>query len=168
MFVASVVLLRIELLPNTYAPVPVLAIVADWRFELPPSVKLPAPANVTVPPFRLSASEFATVTAPPPDASEFGVTTRLSAPLVEAMPALMAMLLCADNESVAAAPVVLLMAAAMVMSPACALVPAELVVMLTLVPLLSAARTEATVTIAPSLVLVKFGPWLTLVSEPLA
>ena len=76
---------------------------------------------------------------PPPTASELAPSTRFNAPELEEMPALMLMLLCADSVSVALPPVVLLIAFAIVMSPLCRLVPALLVVMVTLMPLFSAA-----------------------------
>ena len=105
-------------------------------------------------------------TAPPPLLSEFGVSVRFRAPTVEVMSALILMLLCANSVSVALPPAVLLIELETVISPACA--PPALVVMVTLIPLLSADWIVATVMIAESPVveMVPGGVPVTLKSGP--
>ena len=113
-------------------------------------VKLP-PWTVRVPP--LSAMVWPVLLTPPPDASELELSTRLSLPVpVALIPALMAMLLCAESVSDTSVALVVLMALLIVMSPFCA--PPRLVVMVTLMPLFSAFSMVATVTTDESAVVV--------------
>ena len=82
------------------------------------------------------------------------------------MPALMVMLLWAVRVSDTSLALLVVMALFNVMSPLCPLVPALPVVMVTLMPLLSAAWIVATVMNEESLVVVKFGLPVTLMSGP--
>ena len=126
----------------------------------PDCVPFPVASRVSAPPSKLT---FRSVLIAPA-----AVRVKPSAPTVEVTfaPVLNVMLFDALRVSVAAAPAVLAIAFATVISPAWRLLPLVVVVTFTLVPAFSAVFILPVVTIALSLVLLKFGLAETLVSDP--
>ena len=133
---------------------------------LPSANAVPLPLEMP-PPCSASVTLLPRLALPPPVASELALRTRFSLPVPVALrPALMLMLLWAVRVSDTSLALFVVMALFNVMSPLCALVPALPVVMVTLMPLFSAAWIVATVINDESLVVVKFGLPVTLVSDP--
>ena len=135
----TVVLLRVSpplrfTVPLTFSPVDSATLVSVPLFALSAVPLL----EDTAPP--LSDRLLVIVATPPPVASEFAFRTRFNLPTpVALMLPLRLMLLCAVKVSDTSLALLVVMALASVMSPACVFAPAVDVVMVTLMPAFSAA-----------------------------